>query len=423
MIPPMPPFAGEEERKEFEEELKYRAQEAINAMREAMMDVATNIGMYAPFEYFLQSASIIFEPNLIAATDGNRFYVGIPFTILSREEKRFVVIHELWHIIAGDSFRIGNLDHNIWNIAADIINNDYILKQGLEGVKMPEGALHDTKYQNMTREALYDLIIEMCKQYGYFELNGKRIPCEQLRRKKNGEGDPLSGDVKPNPNTADKEETDRRLKESEKRYTEKMHGQGSWLRDWINMPYTAKLPWNAIIQQYLQRIAATDYTWANPKQLYGITGEPLYLPKLRQKTVKIAVAIDTSGSINALEANMFVKELQKLISAIFVAGSVSGVLMLITDSLYAAIKIPPMPTIDQIKKKITETGGTSFIPAFQYIHDVMHDDIDLLIYFTDGFGTYPDLKPKYPVIWVVTTKIDDLKKAKYYPPFGKVIEL
>jgi predicted metal-dependent peptidase len=53
----------------------------------------------------------------------------------------------------------------------------------------------------------------------------------------------------------------------------------------------------------------------------------------------------------------------------------------------------------------------------------MHDDIDLFVYFTDGYGDYPDWKPRYPVIWVVTTKIDKLKESNNYPPFGRVIEL
>ncbi|MGC9167222.1 MAG: hypothetical protein ACP5GR_06250, partial [Thermoplasmata archaeon] len=99
-------FPGEEEYEEIREEIKEAAESAIDAMRAAMMDVARNVDIYAPFEYFLQTESIIFEPDIVAAIDGNRFYVGIPFLAMSPEERRFVVIHELWHIIAGDSFRV-----------------------------------------------------------------------------------------------------------------------------------------------------------------------------------------------------------------------------------------------------------------------------------------------------------------------------
>jgi predicted metal-dependent peptidase len=422
MIPPKFPI-DEEEYEEVREEIRETADEVIDAMRKAMMDVARNVDMYAPFEYFLQTASIVFQPDIIAATDGYRFYVGIPFLIMSQEEKRFVVIHELWHIIAGDSFRVGNRDRQLWNIAADLINNSYILNQRLEDVKMPDGALYDPKYSNMIRESLYDLIIQMCKQYGYFEIAGQKIPCELLKDGKGMGGikDPLSDDVIPNDNIDDKEATEKRLKESENRYREE-HGHGSWLRDWIDMNYAPHLPWQSIIQQYLQRIAASDYTWRNPKQLHGITKEPIILPRLRQKTVKIAIAIDTSGSIGQVEANMFVREMQRLISVIFRSGTLNGVLMLTTDDVYSIIKIPPIPTISEIKKKV-KSGGTSFIPAFEYIKKVMHDDIDLLVYFTDGYGDYPKWRPKYSVLWVVTTKIEKLKESNNYPPFGRVIEL
>jgi predicted metal-dependent peptidase len=39
---------------------------------------------------------------------------------------------------------------------------------------------------------------------------------------------------------------------------------------------------------------------------------------------------------------------------------------------------------------------------------------DLLIYFTDGYGSYPPSEPGYPVVWVMTTD--------HMPPWGDLIE-
>ena len=43
---------------------------------------------------------------------------------------------------------------------------------------------------------------------------------------------------------------------------------------------------------------------------------------------------------------------------------------------------------------------SSFIPVFDYLKK-NHQDIQLLIYFTDGLGDIP-AKPIYPVMWVIT---------------------
>jgi predicted metal-dependent peptidase len=36
-----------------------------------------------------------------------------------------------------------------------------------------------------------------------------------------------------------------------------------------------------------------------------------------------------------------------------------------------------------------------------------------MVFFTDGYANYPDHRPEYPVLWIVT-------KDHQKPPFGKV---
>ena len=49
-------------------------------------------------------------------------------------------------------------------------------------------------------------------------------------------------------------------------------------------------------------------------------------------------------------------------------------------------------------------GGTDFRPVFNYVDDlILKGDIRNLkglIYFTDGFGTYPEKKPPYETAFV-----------------------
>jgi predicted metal-dependent peptidase len=61
-------------------------------------------------------------------------------------------------------------------------------------------------------------------------------------------------------------------------------------------------------------------------------------------------------------------------------------------------------------------GGTSFLPVFKYIDD---NDLrpDVLIYLTDGEGTFPKREPDYPVIW------GDISNGKVTYPFGTVVAI
>jgi len=65
-------------------------------------------------------------------------------------------------------------------------------------------------------------------------------------------------------------------------------------------------------------------------------------------------------------------------------------------------------------------GGTSFIPVFEWISENVFKKftcIDALIYLTDGFGSFPDRPPHFPVLWVMT------EHSQPAVPFGEVIRM
>jgi predicted metal-dependent peptidase len=448
---------------------------------EAVLDAinkVVNTDQYGMFRYFLGTISIAETKSAVAATDGRKLYVGKDFLKYSPGERAAIIIHELWHMIGGDAFRGVDKDHELWNIVTDIINNDTIDKQHLGDIVLPKDVLREPKIAGMIKEQAYDYLIDLCKKQGYFEIMGIRFNCidagkalgnmrdiipndniedeqatqrrleesEKQYEQSTGHGSWLRdfigknveaslrfnykdlgealGDMKdliPNDNVADQQETRRRLEESERQY-EQLTGHSSWLRDYLGRDAQAKLPWQTIVQQYLKKLAAVDYTWTPPKQIYGVTKEPLTLPRLYTKSLKLAIAVDTSRGIGNDELSMFLAEMKRLISVIWFNLSFSGVLMLTTDDVYYSQPIPPIPTKVSVIEKL-ENGGTDFRPAFNLIKEKYHDNIDLFIYFTDGYGHYPETPPRYPVLWILITSPNKLKEAGYYPPYGMAIPL
>jgi predicted metal-dependent peptidase len=65
-------------------------------------------------------------------------------------------------------------------------------------------------------------------------------------------------------------------------------------------------------------------------------------------------------------------------------------------------------------------GGTRFEPVFDWIKEKSRQGVfpfDTLIYLTDGFGSFPDKTPNYPVLWIMTPQ------ARTEIPFGEVIQM
>src|SRR5262245_52163223 len=94
-----------------------------------------------------------------AATDGKRLIINPDFFgDLTREQQVFLCAHEVLHCALDDIFRRGKRDKDLWNMCADLIVNDVLIKSRIG--KMIQGGLHDPLYSSddYTVEELYDLL-------------------------------------------------------------------------------------------------------------------------------------------------------------------------------------------------------------------------------------------------------------------------
>ena len=116
-------------------------------------------------------------------------------------------------------------------------------------------------------------------------------------------------------------------------------------------------------------------------------------PGIRIKQYKkLAVVIDTSGSIEEKTLAQFFKEIDTIhrngaqLQVIECDASVGNV--------YAYKKNAPI--------KITGGGGTNYDPAFEYINKNNKMQIDACIYLTDGYAPAPKIKPRCKLLYVIT---------------------
>ena len=87
-------------------------------------------------------------------TDGKTILWSPDFVdTMDQEETVGVMAHEVLHIVFKHSLRRGSRDPELWNIACDFAINQILVDSEFT---LPEGALIDPQYKDLTAEAIYD---------------------------------------------------------------------------------------------------------------------------------------------------------------------------------------------------------------------------------------------------------------------------
>jgi len=153
--------------------------------------------------------------------------------------------------------------------------------------------------------------------------------------------------------------------------------------------------------------ARDDFSYSRPSRREGD-----YLrPALRSHQLELVVAVDISGSIKDDEIREFMDEIDAL------KGQVRARVTLLGCDAHLCPSAPwffePWEEFCR-PEEMKGGGGTSFVPVFDWIeHWGGHPD--LLVYFTDAQGEFPQREPYYPVLWLI--------KGQGKVPWGNRIQL
>lgn len=172
--------------------------------------------------------------------------------------------------------------------------------------------------------------------------------------------------------------------------------------------------WKRVLRRYMNDIFSSDIGRTYSKQRGRSERNKDYiLPVFTEKKIEgvndIVIAVDTSGSISDKELNRFLSEIASILK------DVSHKVSIITcdaeiKEVYTDVDLKKLPTI-----KITGGGGTDFRPVFRYL-DAQKKKPRVLIYLTDGYGDFPERKPRYETIFAINNIYAD-------PPFGRTLRI
>lgn len=337
------------------------------------------------------------------------------------------LVHEVCHPAFGTFWRRDNRDMIIWNVATDYTINS-ILKMAFEdlqkklrqsginvesdtAISLPDNVLLDSKFEKMSSEEVYNLLLKNAKSIkmsshpwdkfcGGNELGEKKGKNGKSEKKTetNGKGNTL--EIELTKQAAWKE----RLAQAAT--AAKMQGKlPAGFETLIDEILQPMLPWQMILGRYIQQAIYNDYRWTPPHLNHVWRG--IYLPSEYGEMIEIAFATDDSGSIGD-------EELKDATSEVLGACKVVENFKIHYFACDAKIQEEKEITnVSEISRKFVGRGGTDFRPVFDRIKKRRLTP-SVLIYFTDGDGTFPEQTSPYPVIWL-------LSKGDRKVPFGQKI--
>jgi predicted metal-dependent peptidase len=163
----------------------------------------------------------------------------------------------------------------------------------------------------------------------------------------------------------------------------------------------SRVNWKQYITREMSALAKTRFRFERPNRRYIHQG--MYLPGPVKDDPRVVFVIDSSGSMGTEALSQGLAELYAMSQMLR-----TELTILVVDAEVQYVCKKPADV------KMRGRGGTDFRPAFDYVERERINPA-LLVYFTDGWGDFPDRPPQYKVIWAMTT---DEK-----PPFGKVVRV
>lgn len=371
------------------------------------------------------------------ATDGAVCYYDPVYLLKTYQEDSKMVariyLHMLLHCVFAHSFQYNKLEMNLWDLAVDIAVENVILDMKLPGVTLEQDADAARKLK-VLREDIGALTAE--RIYRYL----RRNPITQREREELHRL--FYKDVHSLWKPADQLEMtleqwkkiSERIKADLKSFTKAKSGTETLEKN-LEETTRDRYDYSAILRRFTvmgEDIMVNDEEFDYIYYTYGLEhygNLPLIEPleyKEAHKVKEFVIAIDTSASCRGAIVKAF---LQKTYSILKGAENffhkINVHIIQCDNEVQSDTKITCDEDFETFMKygKLTGFGATDFRPVFAYLEELKErgefENLKGLIYFTDGYGIYPERMPDYDVIFAF---LDEDENRGPVPPWSlKVI--
>jgi predicted metal-dependent peptidase len=375
------------------------------------------------------------------ATDARHFYYNPDYIArLTLEQTQFVLAHEAMHCALSHFNRRNHRQKHRWDVACDYAVNMILDDERMVG---PERALMSAAYRGLSAEEIYPLLDqdpdeETLDQHlfdnadspegneGEPEQQDSGNTGEQGQGEEGGQSEGSEGqDSPPQEGGADQQE-DRQdtqptppmdLEQLDEQWQNRLAAAAQAARQagkmsqsmlrLVDQLLAPRLPWRAMLARYMMNAARDDYSFQRTSRREG----EAMMPRLYSQSVKVLVVLDTSGSVSDEELREFLAEVDALKAQVRAEVTLHACDDKLAEggpwifAMWEPLELP---------EGISGGGGTDFRPVFDWLEQGRTSP-DLLVYFTDAEGRFPEAEPTFPVVWLV--------KGKAPVPYGIRIQL
>ena len=387
------------------------------------------------------------------ATDGEKLYFDPWYVFRLYQEGSAEItrayLHSVLHCIFYHPFVSTSIDQSLWNLSCDIAVENTIMELGLKQLDTADAAALGKKLTDLSRQ--YGKLTAERLYKSFMQSPPPSIQLEALRKQfERDRHDPWYADAAGSQGTGGSGRTSLRLAGAQgqaspnARSDTGQSGPQAALASWQGISARAKIDletssksWGdraANLLQNLVEVNREQYDYAEFLRKFAVLGEamqinddefdyifytyglqlyrnlPLIEP-LEYKEVRrikeFVIAIDTSGSVQGDLVQKFISKTYNILSQQESYFTKINIHIIQCDAeVQEDLMISSQREFEECLKGLTLKGfgGTDFRPVFQYVDQLIRQgefaNLKGLIYFTDGYGTFPERKPDYDVAFV-----------------------
>ena len=362
-----------------------------------------------------------------AAVDGRNLYYNTQFfNAMDKDEITFVIAHEILHCVFDHLTRREDRDPMIYNIAADYIVNNILVRDKIGTKPKLVDCFQDFKYDKWTSEEVYDDIFNKYDEKeleALGELLDDHIDWEGEEGEEGKDSSGSEGDEDGNGNNVSKQRPKyskddlRKIRDEIKENmisAAQAAGAGNTPGEVARMIKDLtepKMNWRELLRQQIQSTIRNDYTFSRPSRKGWHTGA--ILPGMNfDETIDICLALDMSGSIGDEQARDMISEVKGIMDEY---KDYNIKVWCFDTKVYNEQEYNADSGEDILSYELMGGGGTDFEANWTYMKE---NDIvpKKFIMFTDGYawGSWGD--PDYcDTVFVIHSNHDKNLQA----PFGQ----
>ncbi|WP_458408108.1 vWA domain-containing protein [Anaerotignum sp.] len=428
----------------------------MNETHKRLIEVGTNILSASRNELYLSMrfldlalSGLKYEMNLSSmyvGTDGEKILFNPRYLVQRYLCDRVLVnrayLHMVVHCLFRHPFHLNDRDEELWHLACDIATESIVDSLPSKAVQLVVSDKRNETYDMLRRElkvlsaeGIYRVLKEKnlsIQEFGKLQLEfwvDDHVFWEH--KKDDNEDQDENNDQNDNQNDEQQDnQDDEKQQQLEQKWTEigektetnletfskDMGEEAGDLLQYLKVENRERYDYRQFLQKFVtlkEDMRVDDDAFDFIFYTYGLQmyGNLPLIEALEYKEVKkveeLVIAIDTSESCEGETVKRFLEETYAILSS--------------SESFFHKVNIHIIQCDAQVQldKKITSaeelalfmeefelrgSGGTDFRPVFQYVDRLIEEkafqNLKGLLYFTDGYGTFPRRRPTYDTAFI-----------------------